>query len=363
MFQQLFAIASNTLTESIRQPIYTVLILLGGLALTLNLRLAGYTFDDDNILMIQFGLSTILLVCLLLAGFTATSVLSEEIETRTVLTVVSKPVPRPLFVIGKFLGVAGAITVAFYILCLIFMIIVRHRVMSTARDHVDQPVLIFGLLAVFGAFVFATAANYFYRKVFTSTFVMTLCLTMSFAFVGVLLFDKDWSLQSPTTEFLLNDQLLIELIAGMVFVLMAVWILTAVALAASTRLGQVMTLMICLGVFLVGLISGTFDQIVETQLGVSTTLGPAQVFQVIWTSDANIGLKLVYSLLQTMYLLLPNLQYFWPADAISLGNSLIRNEDDQFSLAYLGSVFAYAFFYIVAVLAAAIALFQNREVG
>lgn len=363
MVQQVITIARNTFTESIRQPIFAVLILVGVLALALNLQLAAYTFDDDNLLLVQFGLSTILVVCLLLAAFTATSVLSEEIETRTVLTVVSKPVPRPVFVLGKYLGVTGAITLAMWCLSIVFLMTLRHRVMSTARDDVDGPVVLFGLLALVGSIAAAALANYLYRKVFTSVLVKTLAAALAVAFLGVLLFAKGFAFQSPLVELLANDQLMLECMVALVIVLGAVWVLTAVAIAASTRLGQVMTLMVCLGVFLIGLISGSLDQLVEAQLGLPTSMGPGQTYQAIFASEAGAGLKAVYTLLQTMYLVLPNLQLFWPADAITQGNSLIRTPEGDFSLTYLGSTAVYAVLYIAAVLGLAVALFQQREVG
>ncbi|MEX0885864.1 MAG: ABC transporter permease subunit, partial [Phycisphaeraceae bacterium] len=120
MLGQLLTIAGNTFTEAIRQPIFTVLVLLGAVALGLNLQLAAYTFEDDTKILIDLGLSTVFLVGLFLAAFTATGVLASEVESKTVLTVVSKPVSRPLFVVGKFLGVAGAIGVALYVLSHIF---------------------------------------------------------------------------------------------------------------------------------------------------------------------------------------------------------------------------------------------------
>src|SRR5690606_12711147 len=80
MIEQLLTIARNTFTESIRQPIFLVLVLLGGAALVLNPALTAYTMEDDNKLLVDLSLSTILLVGLMLAAFSATSVLASELE-------------------------------------------------------------------------------------------------------------------------------------------------------------------------------------------------------------------------------------------------------------------------------------------
>ena len=63
-----------------------------------------------------------------LAAFVATNVLTREIDNRTVLTVVSKPVSRPIFVLGKFLGVAGAQTIVMVFLAVLFMLVEIHGV-------------------------------------------------------------------------------------------------------------------------------------------------------------------------------------------------------------------------------------------
>ena len=80
MFQQLLTIARNTFVESTRQPIYVVMLLLTTVLLVLNTSLAAYTMSDDNKILIDMGLSTLFLAGLLLAAFTATGVLSAEVE-------------------------------------------------------------------------------------------------------------------------------------------------------------------------------------------------------------------------------------------------------------------------------------------
>lgn len=321
MLQQLLTITRNTFTESIRQPIFAVVVMVTTIVLVLSPSLAAYTFENDTKMMIDMGLSSLFVAGLLLAVFTATGSLSTEIENRTVLTVVSKPVPRPLFVLGKFLGVSSAMAMATWILIIIFLLTVRHGVMQTARDSFDGPVLTFGILAGLLALVGAGLANYFYQWVFTSTFVIALSMLETLAWGLVLLISKDWQFQSPMTN--LDGQLLMTLL--MLFE--ALIILTAIALAASTRLGQTMTLMVCFGVFFMGLVSH-------------------------WI----IGHFVQSSILKTVFLaLIPNLQYLWHADTLTQG-LLIEPS-------HLLLVSGYSFVYLVTILSIAIALFQTREVG
>jgi hypothetical protein len=355
MFQQLTTIAQNTFTESIRQPIFVVLILLGSLAMVINPQLAAYTMEDDNKLLIDMGLSTIFLVSLFLAAFTATGVLSNEIENKTVLTVVSKPVSRPVFVIGKYIGISAAIATAFFLLSIVLALTIRHRVMSTASDHFDMPVIILGFGGALIALLVATMANYLYRRVFSSTFTVCLLITQTLAFALVLVIDKNWALQPPMTEFIEHDGELGQVVVGLGLVFQAVLVLTGVAVAASTRLGQVMTLLICVGVFLLGLASNSLSQMVNMRLSIPASTDYYQSLSVILHADIAFYQKTIYASAKLIYMLVPNLQFFWPADAITQGTPITAS---LFAL-----VSGYAALQIAAVIAIAIALFQNREVG
>jgi len=321
MIQQLFIISRHTFTESIRQPIFVVLILIAILALVLNPSLAAYSLGDDNKLMIDMGFSTLLLTGLLMAVFTATGVLGKELENKTALTVISKPVSRPLFVLGKFAGAGATLTLAFWTLCAVYLLTVRHRVMQTTADPFDGPVLLFGITAGLLALAGSTLMNYFYHRDFTSSFVVSLSAFMSTAWVMVLMIDKQWQFQSPLVD--LKPQIMI----GLLLIFQAVILLTAVAIAASTRLSQTMTLMVCVLVFGLGLFNDFFFG----------------------------GIAQQYLVAKVLYALIPNFQFFWPADRLTQGHGI--------SISYIGLVSAYTALYVTALMGLAIGLFQKREIG
>jgi ABC-type transport system involved in multi-copper enzyme maturation permease subunit len=200
MWQAIRSIARNTFTESLRQPIFVVLLLGAQALLVLNLGIAAYTFFEDDKLLIDLGLSTMFLAGLFLAAFTASSVFSREIENQTVLTVLSKPVARAAFVLGKYLGVLAALGIACVIWALVFLLTVRQQVMSAASDPFDQPVIIFGLLALFLSVGLAVWGHYFYGWTFVSTLVAAELPLLLLAYALVLCFDKQWRLQSPAHD-------------------------------------------------------------------------------------------------------------------------------------------------------------------
>lgn len=257
MFSQVFAIARITFIESLRQPVFFVVVVLSAVLQVFNTLLSAYTmgyteetevFGDDKLLL-DMGLATVLVCGTLLAAFVATSVLSREIDNKTALTVISKPVGRPLFVIGKYLGVSSAMSVAIIIMTAFFLLAIRHSVMSTARDTVDGPVLLFGLLSILGSITIGVWGNFFYGWVFSSTTVGAMLPTSVLAYVATLVVNKDWAFQSPAEDF--KPQIMLAALC----VFLAMLVLSAVAIAASTRLSQVMTVTLCAGALLLGLLS------------------------------------------------------------------------------------------------------------
>ena len=358
MFQQLFAISRNTFVESIRQPIFSVLILAGTLLLVvINPSMSSYSMEHgaDVQMLITMGLSMVSLMTLLLAAFTATGVVAEEIERKTVLTVVSKPVGRPLFIVGKFIGVAAAIALAYYLLAIVLLLTFRHGVMSTASDHLDQPVWTFGVIAVFTALGVATLGNYLYRWVFTSTFIIIAVITMTLAILMVAVVSPQWTLQSPVTDLAADGWLGGQLVIGLFIIFEAMLILTAIAIACSTRLGYLPTLLICIALFFLGMLSNSLSGQANQWMSIPQSAGVFESIGAIWNAEQTFGLKFIALLLKGLYLIVPNLQLLWPGDAITQGHA--------FTLDLLGMMTVYAGMYIIVAMCAAVMLFQRREVG
>ena len=376
MLGQILAIIRNTFLESIRQPITLVILGVATIALVFSNLLAGFTMEDDQRMMIDLGLSTVFLCGALLAAFIATNVLNREIENRTVLTVISKPVSRPLFVIGKFLGVAGALMLATFFMSCVFLLVELHGVLQTVRDPVHKPVLVFGIAAALLGLTAGIWCNYFYDKVFSSTVIAVTTPLAAVAWFLSMMFDNDFGLQPISVSF--DGQILISL-AGLT---MAIVVLTAIAIAASTRLGQVLTLVVTLGVFMLGMLSDSiFGTRIEgmkglwleraTAEGLTRTIertrtielvtGEIKLFRedvVVSTvplSDMAEGAeRLEYAAYWAGYSALPNFQAFWFSDALTQGHVI--------PMSMLGQVLFYGFFYTLVAMSLAVILFQRREV-
>jgi len=325
MFSKLAAIAANTFTETIRQPVYSILVWVAIFWVALvSPSLAAFSLEigNDAKVMQDVGLATLLLYGLLASVFSATGVITREIESQTVLTVVSKPVSRPLFVVGKYVGVTTAILVGYYLVSLTFFMAARHGTMETAADQWDQPVWTFGLVAVGLAVLAGAFGNYFYGWNFFTTLTATVVPAMTLALGLVLFISPKWAWQPPWTDF--HDG---QLASAVIMMFFAVVILTAFAVAFSTRFSQVVTFMLCVGMLLLGLLSDYY-------LGLRQDEG--QIFQLA-------------------YHVLPNFQFFWVGSALT--------QELTINPALVGNTAAYTLLYTLAVLGLGVALFQNREVG
>ena len=142
-----------------------------------------YTLDEDVKLLREIGLSTLFLTGLFIAIFSATGAVTEEIETKTITTVLSKPIPRPVFIIGKFIGVAAAVTLAHYICTTAMLMTIRHGVLESASDTHDWTVITAAIVTVAATLLLTAFFNYTYDWNFTATATRLLAMFCTLAMV------------------------------------------------------------------------------------------------------------------------------------------------------------------------------------
>ena len=318
---RLLTIAKNTFIETLRQPIYAIIIFAAVCLFFTSPSIAMYTMDDDNKLLREIGLSTLFLTSLFIAIFSSSGAVAEEVRNKTIMTVLTKPIQRPIFIIAKFLGVAAAVILAHYICTVALLMAIRHGVLETVNDTHDWTVIGAAGVSIGGAVLLSAFFNYAYDWKFTSTVIAMTAVFATLSLVFLALIDRDWQFNPAKNGMHAVD------IYGSVLLLMAAIIIVALAVALSARFNIVVTLSVCIGIFLLGLVSDyAFGRFADTHL---------------W---ARIGRFIV-----------PNLQIFWISDAIYEGSKV--------SLKYIAMSASYALCYTGAILALAIALFQRRQVG
>ena len=318
--RQFVAIASNAFMELVRQPIFLLLLTTSA---GFNVFLAAvpyFGFGDDPKLVKDSTLAVTLLSGLLASVLCASASVAQEIRTGTALTVLSKPVGRVTFLLAKYAGLAASLVLITY--ANMVGVLLASRMAFDAYGSTDSISLSIYAAAAVLAYGVGGFTNFFLRRTFVSDTVFAFVLLTT---VAVWVASQASHPDRPFAEPAAVDWRLVP--AG-VLILFALLVLAGLALACSTRFDTVPTLAICSAFFLVGLMT---DYLFK---------GPADAGSV-WAKFA--------------YAIVPNWQQFWLADAL----------EDKKSIpwSYVASAGGYLVAYLGAALAAALLLFEDRELN
>lgn len=329
--RQVYAILRNTFHETVRQPVFGLILILTGVGiLVIPLTSAHvYTLSVGTALqrapqrmVAEMGLSTILIAGMLLSVFSASRVIDREIEEKTALTVLTKRVSRFSFLLGKYLGICAALTLAILTNLMLLLLTVRFGSNIAAYQPIDYGAIGATGGAILLALVIASWRNYFSGKSWIGSFCVSLFCCLLLAFAAFFFFDPEYHFAVTETQFGSYDWQ--AGLAGLL-TLEAILLLCAVAVAAGTRLGAAGNFCVCAVCFCGGLTSDFF----------LTNYGQ-HLFVRVW------------------HAVMPNLQSFWLSEAL-------KREVD-IPLRYCLHVSEYALIYVVAVLLLAALLFDRREI-
>jgi ABC-type transport system involved in multi-copper enzyme maturation permease subunit len=170
-------IARTVFLEVIRDRILYLVALFALLMVMAAVLLPEVAAGAEDKILLDLGLAGIHLLSVIVAVFVGTGLINREIEKRTVLVLIAKPVSRAAFIVGKHLGLTAVLAVLIAALGIIFMAVL------TAHG-VDFPVGSVGLALVFmvleAALLVAVAIVF---GVFTSSLLATL-LTFAVYLMG-----------------------------------------------------------------------------------------------------------------------------------------------------------------------------------
>jgi ABC-type transport system involved in multi-copper enzyme maturation permease subunit len=197
-------IAGATAKEALRQPAFFLLFFLAAALLFIFPLVPYNTFGEDVKMVKDTGLQTILVAGLLMALLTASSSVHDEIEGRTAITLLSKPINRRQFIVGKFLGIVGSVAVMFVGLSIVFAAVVYYKVGYDARESARM---------------------------------------------------------APAISERINE--VWQVAPGLILALFEVAVLSAISVALSTRLPMLPNLIVCLSLFVLGHLTPVLVQVSE----------------------------------------------------------------------------------------------------
>ncbi len=101
---KVLSIALNTFRENLRDKLLYNLLVFALLMIGSSLLLMRLTLGEFHRLLLDVGLGSINIFGVLIAIFVGIGLVNKEIEKKTIYTIVSKPVARYQFLVGKYLG-------------------------------------------------------------------------------------------------------------------------------------------------------------------------------------------------------------------------------------------------------------------
>lgn len=192
-FPKAAAMARTTARKGRAEPLFWVLLIGGSLCLAVFTFIPYGTLGNDIQELQLTGLETMTLLAAIFAVWTASISISDELEGRTALTLLSKPIGRRSFVAGKFLGVLGPVFLMFAIFSAIYLCSISYKVVYDAREN---------------------------------------------------------SLPAPTYDLCLAET--VQTLPGLLLRFLEVAVMTSISVAISTRLPMLANGVICLAVFALG---------------------------------------------------------------------------------------------------------------
>lgn len=113
-------IAKNTFKEAIRDKILYIIILFSIFIIGASVILSTLSIGQDQKIIVDMGLSAISIFGVLITLFVGTTLLNKEIEKKTIYLLLTKPLRRSDFIIGKHLGMSYTLLVIISIMTLCF---------------------------------------------------------------------------------------------------------------------------------------------------------------------------------------------------------------------------------------------------
>jgi len=121
MIGRVYAIALNTFREAVRSKVLYAILFFAVLLILLSLAFGELSLYEQERVNKDLGIVVITVFGALIAIYTGISLLFKELDKKTIYTIVSKPIHRWQFLLGKYLGILLTLAVELGIMSAIFV--------------------------------------------------------------------------------------------------------------------------------------------------------------------------------------------------------------------------------------------------
>ncbi len=123
MGARVIAIAANTFRETIRNKVLYAILAFALLVIGLTFFLADLSVGDLARIILDVGLASIHIFGVVMAVFIGITLVSHEVDRKTVYLILSKPVPRWEFIVGKALGLSLTLALTTFVMAFLLFLV------------------------------------------------------------------------------------------------------------------------------------------------------------------------------------------------------------------------------------------------
>jgi len=178
------AIAANTFREAIREKVLYLLLFFAAASLILSQFLALLTVGDKAKIIKDVGLASLSLFGMLIAVIIGTTLVSKEIDKKTLYSLISRPINRYQFILGKFFGLILVLLVALSLMSITFLVIIFFHTFTVEWK------MLMAILFIFFELCLLTSVAIFFSCLTTP--ILSSVFSLSFYIIGHL----SWGLET-----------------------------------------------------------------------------------------------------------------------------------------------------------------------
>lgn len=182
-------IAVNVFRESVRDKVLYNLVFFAVLLIAASLLLGQLTAGQEVKIIKDLGLAATSLFGLFIAVFIGIGLVSKEVERRSVYALLAKPITRPQFIVGKYLGLVLTLAVNLAVMAAALYVVLFYmdrtspeNVRAAWEAPALDPALLVAIFLVFVELALVTGIAIFFST-FSSP-LLSAALTFGFYIVG-----------------------------------------------------------------------------------------------------------------------------------------------------------------------------------
>ena len=136
--RRILALTSNTLTDLTRQRAFYFALIFALLLIASSVFMARFSFQQEFQILKDVSLGAMSLVSSLLAVVATARLLPQDVEDRTVYTILAKPVPRFEYILGKLCGMLLLLALSILLMGFLFMAVLFLREQAVLSETAQQ---------------------------------------------------------------------------------------------------------------------------------------------------------------------------------------------------------------------------------